>query len=507
MRLALQFDDSTTAQLAQVVFTPSSGESRISYRRKAVMSNADVGSFQWTAAVRAFAVLAVGTRLKIARKEKEQFMLAGEAKSLAASLDYAISKPTEWIVDLFGRDSSKRTLASKIFRRENTERKLPGPVKIALSNTLQEDGALKIFLGERELVSEADLDKLYRLINTSARTLSASEDMRWYQSSWFSDLLHKELELGLRETELLQPFELDRLLSLRLLSDKTKQSLTKEISDLKESLKKLQSAATEPNEQFLSKLQKRERPIVAACVPMAFTPIVTLHFLKQELGIPVELDLGYPSTAAILEALQGKSQIDLLLLSWSAALRRQNIETAIEYKSVMILPRTSLDLVIAPEFSKETKIEKVMMATENESYPMLYLQSLQEENQCLSSKVQTIDASLAEIMTQFPKVGERNTCAAILGFPFSSILAKTQGLKILNSGNARSRVGENLLFASAKSEFDSVEFTQLLRHAWQRLLEEKSTREKLIESLLSDEQFGKYLKRVGDLYKLHTFQS
>ncbi len=103
------------------------------------------GSFHWSIAVRALAVLAIKTSLA-ARGSPCEPLLVGEKGSLAASLDYAISKETHWLVDVFGVSDGRNPNFKKVFKRTNSGRKRIGPVAISLSRQLMQPGAIVIRL-------------------------------------------------------------------------------------------------------------------------------------------------------------------------------------------------------------------------------------------------------------------------------------------------------------------------------------------------------------------------
>jgi hypothetical protein len=60
-------------------------------------------------------------------------MLSGGSRSLAASLDYAITKQPAWILDMFGVLSNGKTQTRRLFRVTNSHRKRGGPVSISLN--------------------------------------------------------------------------------------------------------------------------------------------------------------------------------------------------------------------------------------------------------------------------------------------------------------------------------------------------------------------------------------
>ena len=100
---------------------------------------AGIGTFQWTRAVRAMSQLLVKQALTGCRRGRGgespmPALLSGYAGSLAASLDYALSKQPQWLHDMFGTTSRGDSVARLIFRRMNPERKRPGPVQVFVGN-------------------------------------------------------------------------------------------------------------------------------------------------------------------------------------------------------------------------------------------------------------------------------------------------------------------------------------------------------------------------------------
>jgi hypothetical protein len=88
-----------------------------------------VGSFQWTSAVKALSVLIVKAAMR-----PESAVLQGCSGSLAASLDYALSKQPAWLSEMFGCDANGISFARRLVLRTNPERKRPGPVVLAVND-------------------------------------------------------------------------------------------------------------------------------------------------------------------------------------------------------------------------------------------------------------------------------------------------------------------------------------------------------------------------------------
>ena len=140
--LKLYFD---RGELIEVYFQESDTSApRRSIRGKTGGAFRQAGSFQWTSAVRALSLLAV-----TAVATPSEGLIQGESGSLAASLDYALSKQPEWLTDLFGCDHFGITLARRLILRTNPERKRPGPVVLALNFVYLPVTAIEIFINGR----------------------------------------------------------------------------------------------------------------------------------------------------------------------------------------------------------------------------------------------------------------------------------------------------------------------------------------------------------------------
>jgi hypothetical protein len=80
-------------------------------------------------------------------------MLSGRAGSLAASLDYAVSKEPGWMADMFGVEGTGLLHLRRFIRRSNTGGRHPGPVGISLSRSFVDDTEFEIIQDGEELKS------------------------------------------------------------------------------------------------------------------------------------------------------------------------------------------------------------------------------------------------------------------------------------------------------------------------------------------------------------------
>lgn len=168
--LILRFSSSPFPELVETTFRHPLIPNPVTASRGKDSAFTDA-SFQWTPAVRGLSVLALRTRAEGGGPFPAE--LAGGAGSLAAALDYAVSRGAQWIVEMFGRTANGAVLARRCFVRTNPERKRPGPVQVSFNPRLLSPAAIRIVLDGRELSSETELRAL------AMRIESRSEQRRY----------------------------------------------------------------------------------------------------------------------------------------------------------------------------------------------------------------------------------------------------------------------------------------------------------------------------------------
>jgi hypothetical protein len=136
--LALYFE---SGELTEVIFQDGPGApARASVRGKTGGAFRSAGSFQWTSAVKALALLVVKTCATTT-----DALLRGDGSSLAASLDYAISKQPLWLTEMFGSDQQGICLIRRMILRTNPERKRPGPVTLGINQMYLPSTSIAVF--------------------------------------------------------------------------------------------------------------------------------------------------------------------------------------------------------------------------------------------------------------------------------------------------------------------------------------------------------------------------
>ncbi len=118
------------------------------------------GSFQWTSGVRG--VCSAFLRFVLSEEgDRGDYCLVGGRGSLAASLDYALSKGPAWLGEMFGYGIGGSQLARRIFKITNPNRKRPGPVAISVNKDVVSTDQIQIYW-DKKLVT--DSTQLYAML-------------------------------------------------------------------------------------------------------------------------------------------------------------------------------------------------------------------------------------------------------------------------------------------------------------------------------------------------------
>lgn len=163
-RLELRFFGS---ELSETRFEFSLSETPLrAVRGKTSGAYAACGSFPWTSAVQALALLFLRSASKalLAESSDVDLCLSGNHGTPASSLDYAIDKSPQWLIDMFGNDSHGTPTIKRLIRRTNPNRKRPGPVILAVNDFLLPPSSVQILVDEAEVKHLGQIETLYNSI-------------------------------------------------------------------------------------------------------------------------------------------------------------------------------------------------------------------------------------------------------------------------------------------------------------------------------------------------------
>jgi len=157
--LSLIFENCGSYQLTEVHFYhPLAQSPRFSIRGKDTGIDGITGTFQWTSAVKATVALFLKAKFfDLCPKSSSYPELRGGTSSLAASLDYALSKKPLWLLDMFGFDQTGIPICQRLFSRLNPERKRGGQVTITINSKFLSSSGISIVVNDREVTDITEL--------------------------------------------------------------------------------------------------------------------------------------------------------------------------------------------------------------------------------------------------------------------------------------------------------------------------------------------------------------
>lgn len=180
--LKLNFVNSNIPELWSTEFShPLLGAPAHCIRGKNSGAYVNYGSFQWTRSVQALCYLFLSDMAldesTHATRVPAPFVLSGGRSSLACSLNYAIEKRCNWIVDIFGTDSSGGLIAKRAFRRTNPGLRGSCPVALALNRNFLPRSSIEIFVDSCRLKNLGDLREMAELVRRQDSSQNFGESL------------------------------------------------------------------------------------------------------------------------------------------------------------------------------------------------------------------------------------------------------------------------------------------------------------------------------------------
>lgn len=141
----------------------------ISTRGKQPVGSASTGSFLWSVGVMGVTAALIKAKIAHAKQVSAEHWLgaaglSSESSNLAVSLDYALSKQPNWLLDMFGSDSQGIPLVKRLFLRVNPERKRVGATLVAVNPAFLSPKDIEIDVDGEPIEGVAKLSDLLRSI-------------------------------------------------------------------------------------------------------------------------------------------------------------------------------------------------------------------------------------------------------------------------------------------------------------------------------------------------------
>ncbi len=512
-------------ELVRTEYLPNSASTTItSFRGKSVSSyNRSAGTFQWTSAVQGLALLMLKHSLVRFSSRCEPATIVGNSGSLAASLDYAISKTPIWLAEMFGEEELSVSFTKRLFERQNPERKMPGPVSISVRDYLLTPRDIRVFLGNSELTDPADLICLYtQLCNldrperqpSAKPTAVSSEALNHFANqpqpddSWlveaFSRASHKSLlDLNIFTTSGIRSI-------VKRLSDTSGSFTAKDLAlfnrcltlphSTKERLGLGEYSAKSPLKQLLKK------PLTVA-IPNGMPGSTEIFFyLKNVRNYPIEIDYNYAHAIEIRRAIEKKSFFnppELTVLGIAPAITLMRSWLKHDYLPLMFLPSFSHQRIFKGRKNSVSKARQMMFLDSEPSTSRLYFEDLCRLGLLNKNRCQLSHGDPGDIFSTFAESPE--DLDAIVYFPHCLLNQQFNGCQTedsVASATSQKSLGmkEAILFGH-RSLIDSEQCHSLLcgaiRDAWQELASNSALRKGVIASYLADTDFRTSLGRIS----------
>lgn len=507
-----------------------------------------VETFTWTAGVqalclffaRSLAVAAVAEEL-----ECSEAALSGETGTPAASLDYALSRQSNWLMDMFGCDASGTVLARRFIHRVNPERKRPGPVELRLNTGFLPFAAVSLYVGERKLSEPQELLALAEKISaafgkkkgrvgqpsagrapTEAEqepvSLPSDAEYPWpfhEQQNRFAlvRILEQELSEILQRVNIFSRRHLDR--TLEALCD---DAVFKEYAGECRGFFERSRASLRPAELFgqtdehlAEQLASPSGAPIKVCMPAGTTgPLVLVYYLKYFKKLPIEPQFRFVHAGSVLERLLAgtndeENEISVLSAGHLTHLLRSSLSG--KFGTVLLMPPNSFQVVSQNKANgrrRKSRIEELAVLGGLTSSSLLYAEQLKAYGHPLGSNVQVRLVDPDEVTTAV--LPGNDVQRVVQWFPYYRFSQLLCGAQLLDTSQSGLNLKGN--FAVASEAFlrqlsRRAAFETAIRDAWLTLLESPALLRMVLQQMCEEPDYLRFLTRSSGLSQLRTLSS
>ena len=530
--LRFWFTDSTSPELFRVEFCHHLlAEEVLAVRGKTGGAQRANASFQWTTAVRAFALLAIRSRL-----EGSTAFLEGGRGSLAASLDYAIARRTNWLVEVLGNDQKGRPLLRRAFSRTNPERKNQGPVIVSFNGSIVPIDSIEICLDGKQIHSEEALSELAGKIERDAllrkvtvaktpirqqNTSDLLSPANFESATWpalLRNLIFDETSKMLNSADIFSPTTLKK--SLRALKQHPTVAKLSGSSDFASSIDLALPSSWRlglAEDHYLRTHLAADSPLRIALPAAGPAASCIFTYLKHVKGYNLELDFCYPHAIEIAQRIlrgQFEQQPDACVLGIAPASQLLGRQEKVPYHLLMMLPKNSQRVIAGagkstgrPKKSLSFDRGDYFLLKDDPSNPQFYFDDLVMHGEINPRQVTLNHMEPDEVLSLFHDADENTR--AILFFPHYHLNAQLNGSRFLDK-EPRAGLKEMFLFVHERvyrSEHLARCLDIAIRDAWLTLRGNTALQYKMIDLLVSNELYRKYMYRACGLHNFASFEN
>lgn len=488
-----------------------------------------VGTFGWTTAVKAICILCVLQRLKafegnLNNQVSEAAGISGGRGSLAASLDYSVAKEPAWLHEMFGADSTGRSILKRFLKRSNPELKRPGPTRVSLSESFVRSTSIRIVLGEkvvedanslRGLVAElggwteaAPMTPVTQQVSSNTNQTAAPTepmgDSLWHlvnRSKYYDQILSRfvsEASWALHMPEVFSKCGHRDALK-RISVDPSFQHVCSfgdplnSLSDQVLPTAILQGLLTRELRDYC---QSSARPFRIGITPAQVASIAILKEMQRQ-GLDMCVDFGFSLGEDLVRQVGDEDGgLDGFVVTIASAASVMGM-TGSQYVPHSLMPRISHSVIRKTEPSPKSMkalVGEFLMVSDAPSTPQFCLESLLRRGVVAKKDVSLGFANPSEVTRQMLHNG--SDAMTILGFPHYSLLELLGGLSLVDCGGRDGMSKEAILFVKRRIADDpklSLGLQGYLRGSWLSLSNSRQLLEATLKSLLLDTEYTRAL--------------
>jgi hypothetical protein len=498
--IKLYFSDFPKPELFRIVFESPHSGNKTAVRGKTTGASRAGGTFQWTAAVRALCALLLKN---LASGCLGSESIQGGKGSLAASLDYALSKEPEWLLDVFGFDANSKAVSRRLFLRSNPDGQRDGPRQITLSP--HQWSSVSVFMGDKQtkVISPRSLNQMIAAIAAD----DALKEISW--EARFREVFFQEVRARLSNSYIFNPAKRKALIQ-GLLDNPSFKKLGGDESMLVSEIDQRFDAASQlglDSEGLNFDGILTGGPPIKALVPHTCAAALSLFWYLKSRGCSIEINFFQPHTVDISKRLIANSYNelpDVCVLAVPPAVALLSAAPGADYSPLMLLPALS-QRIVAPkrdENSLETSKEFLFVGDLPSMSTFLHDDLLRRRIiSKKGSKVFHMEADQVISSLKEPNPFSR----AILFFPHFHFNHWHNDSAFLEIDGKIEDEHPSLLYAHSSFLADKEKAKALnisLRNAWLTMLEQPDVFESVLDDLLFNSQYLTAARRFGGLHNL-----
>lgn len=476
------------------------------------------GTFPFSQGVRALVLLCV--EYKLGALESRERSLAGEKGSLAASLDSALSKNSQWLVDMFGSYADGSLRARRLVRRHNPERKRPGPVEIFVNQTILPAQSITIEVGNVVAQTEEQLNGLRLLLLDQAKTttprLAIKRKVVEFEervpitplTSLFRDAFEEEIAFGLRSISLY-----DRKTSIftlkRAFENPSYQVLSRQTDMLNDFIEpqlpdRLLLGLVEMKESALA--IQRLGAINIAMVAPEIGSIALVSLLRERYAIDIKAEYHFAHGAELLETIldSGAEPPMLCVVPLAATNKCWQGRFAKLYSPVMLMPESTKKVIAGVRDSKREPQSHSYFVRQHTTASFFYDDL--RRNKLAGKRIDTENLLYFVEASRILREGA-GEARAVLWFPFHKFNLWFNDCTEVSVPWLPNRHPTNSILFMRRDLKDGRQnarhFSALVRSCWLSLLERPSNVGELASQLSGDLNYLQTLRRIGGLHTLN----